>query len=310
MTDPFFSIVIPAYNASATIRRCLDSVASQTDKSFEIIVVDDGSEDETSDTINEWSEQNTGVSILCLRKANEGPASARNEAIRNAKGQFICFLDADDCWLPEKLSVIREKIEEAGGRVDVFTHDVTFIENESERPMRCGPNRSYEEMLRLGNCLITSATVVKKSALMDVGLLNDQKAYIGIEDFDLWLKLLHAKYSITYIHQPLAKYWVMSSSLSQDFERITAHHHCVVETHLSTFNYSPGRKSKLLRISDCNMYRNIARRLQITGQHERAAVFFKKALLKNPLSAKTWILSAGNLLKLQMRSPSQRGRPQ
>lgn len=308
MIDPFFSVAVPAYNASATIRRCLDSIASQTEKSFEIVVVDDGSQDETSDTIDQWARQNTDVAILSLRRPNGGPASARNEAIRNAKGQFICFLDADDSWLPEKLSVMREEIERASEGCDVFTHDVIFVENDNERLMPCGPERSYEKMLRVGNCLITSATVVKKSALINVGLFNDQKAFIGIEDFDLWLKLLREKHSITYIHQPLAKYWVMSTSLSQDFENVTARHHFVVKLHLSALNYLPCRKSRLLRISDCNMYRNIGRRLQNVRRHRYAAVFFKMALLKNPFSARSWIVSIGNFLGLTMRNPLRRGR--
>ena len=310
MTEPFFSVVIPAYNASAIISRCLDSVASQTEKSFEIIVVDDGSLDDTGKAVESWAQQHIDIPLTLIAKNNGGPASARNEAIRHAKGKYVCFLDVDDSWLPEKLSEVHGEIEENQGRSDVYTHDVIFVENDKERLMECGPERDYLEMLEMGNCLITSATVVARKALIEVGLFDERKDFIGTEDFDMWLKLLHSGRVFIYIHQALTRYWVMDSSLSQDYDKITLHHQAVIGSHVSRLDMSKADKTQLLRTSDYHLYLNIGRRLQISRHHKRAAYFFKMALSKNPFSVKTWIAATGNKLGLGMRNPLRKTLPQ
>ena len=310
MTEPFFSVVIPAYNASAIISRCLDSVASQTEKSFEIVIVDDGSSDATSQSVEQWSRQHAEIRLNLIKKKNGGPASARNEAIRHANGGYVCFLDVDDCWLPEKLAEVRGEIDENQGRSDVYTHDVIFVENEKERLMECGPERDYLEMLKMGNCLITSATVVSKKALLEVGLFDERRDFIGTEDFDMWLKLLRSGRTFTYIHQALTRYWVMDSSLSQDYDKITLHHQAVIESHVSSFDMPKSDKTQLLRVSDYHLYLNIGRRLQISRHHKRAAYFFRVALSKNPFSVKTWIAATGNKLGLRMRNPLRKTLPQ
>ena len=303
MTEPFFSVVTPAYNASAVIARCLDSVAAQTDRSFEILVVDDGSADNTDEVVNAWSQAHPDVALQFFQQENRGPAAARNRGIRVAKGKYICFLDADDGWLPEKLAVIRDHIEASKGRDDIYTHDVIFMERNRERLMECGPERDYREMLQLGNCIITSATVVSRKALFEVELFNDGPVFVGTEDYDLWLKLLRTGRSIALIHQALARYWVMESSLSQNYEMVSSSHRTVVQYHLAGFDLTEAEKARFLRFSDYTMYHNIGRRLQVEGNHKQANGYFRKALRNNPFSIKTAICCIGNCLGLEMRNP-------
>ena len=96
---PRVSVIIPAYNAGRTIDAALQSVFAQTFRSFEIIVVDDGSTDDTADRVEAW-----GSRVMLHRQKNAGPAAARNRAIASARGEFLAFLDADDVWLPTKLA--------------------------------------------------------------------------------------------------------------------------------------------------------------------------------------------------------------
>lgn len=93
------SVVIPAYNAGKTIERCIDTVLSQTTKPLEIIVVDDGSIDDTTAKLAAYG---LAIQIICQR--NEGAASARNRGVAVAKGDLIAFLDADDCWHTKKIA--------------------------------------------------------------------------------------------------------------------------------------------------------------------------------------------------------------
>jgi len=95
---PEVSVVIPAYNAGRTISAALASVFAQTYRDFEVIVVNDGSTDDTAQRLEEWSGR---LVTICQR--NGGPGRARNEGIARARGRLIAFLDADDIWLPRKL---------------------------------------------------------------------------------------------------------------------------------------------------------------------------------------------------------------
>jgi glycosyltransferase involved in cell wall biosynthesis len=100
MSDPTVSVIIPAYNSAATISRALDSVLRQSVPASEIIVIDDGSQDELESALQPYRER-----VLFLRQQNAGPAAARNNGARNARGRLLAFLDADDFWHPRKLEL-------------------------------------------------------------------------------------------------------------------------------------------------------------------------------------------------------------
>src|SRR5690606_27199889 len=97
-TLPLISVIIPAYNAEATIVEAVESVLAQTYRPLEVLIIDDGSSDATAALI-----ENKYESVRVIRQSNAGPSAARNHGIREAKGAWVAFLDADDRWLPEKL---------------------------------------------------------------------------------------------------------------------------------------------------------------------------------------------------------------
>lgn len=125
------SVIIPAYNSSATIVAALESVACQTFRDFEVIVVDDGSADDTVAAVRRWMGQpplqgapgNPGLPFvperwrLLPQARNAGPAAARNAGVAAAKGEWIAFLDADDIWLPAHLEILMGAAEESGARM-------------------------------------------------------------------------------------------------------------------------------------------------------------------------------------------------
>ena len=108
MTEELISIIVPAYNASKYIEKCLNSILSQTYKNFEIIVVNDGSTDNTLDILKKCSEQSDKIKIVAQK--NKGVSAARNNGLEHAKGQYIAFVDADDTLEQEFLERMYYKL--------------------------------------------------------------------------------------------------------------------------------------------------------------------------------------------------------
>src|SRR5690349_17735421 len=98
MPAPTYSVIIPAFNAAATVGRAIDSAVSQTLPPVEVIVVDDGSRDDTFSAASKF-----GGNVKVIRQTNAGPGAARNRAVSESTGEWLAFLDADDSWLPHKM---------------------------------------------------------------------------------------------------------------------------------------------------------------------------------------------------------------
>ena len=124
MINQLVSVIIPTYNNFSFIRRAINSVFNQTWKDFEIIVVDDGSTDRTRNIIQEFENN-----IVYLKQENKGPASARNRGLKIAKGKYVVFLDADDEFLPDKLSYQGNFLEENPSIDLVYSSGYRFREN-------------------------------------------------------------------------------------------------------------------------------------------------------------------------------------
>ena len=103
--SPKVSVVISMYNSSITIQETVESVLNQSFRDFEILVIDDCSEDESTYIVDEISKKDSRVILHKTHTNSGGPAEPRNIGIREAKGDYIAFLDSDDIWLPEKLQV-------------------------------------------------------------------------------------------------------------------------------------------------------------------------------------------------------------
>jgi len=113
LDGPLFSVVVPAYNRVGLIARTLDSIAAQSRRDFELIVVDDGSSDGTPEAVESWCAGRPEIPSRVLRQANAGPGAARNTGIAHAVGEYIAFLDSDDIWPPWALETYAQVIPEA-----------------------------------------------------------------------------------------------------------------------------------------------------------------------------------------------------
>lgn len=185
-TDPFFSVVTPVYNRETLIRDTINSVLEQTFPDYEIIVVDDGSTDGTLQTLASY-----GDAITIIKQKNQGPGSARNAGIETAKGEYIAFLDSDDCWFPWSLESYFNTIQNHDIPAFVAGNPYLFTDS-SELPDSCSSlqTQHFSDYLASGDewrWWGVSSFVVKTEALKEVGGFVSQR--INAEDHDLALRL-------------------------------------------------------------------------------------------------------------------------
>lgn len=208
MPPPAIAAVIPAYNATRHIAEALDSVARQTVPAAEVIVVDDGSADDTSGQVMRWREAHPAVPVQLVRQPNSGPAGARNTGWRAAKSEWVAFLDADDVWRPEHNERLWA-VAAAFPEVDLAFADATvrrddrrwaeksgFVRRDAVGPHvvewrtpeigLLGP--SIRRVLVTGSFIPTCSTLVRRAALAECGGFDTR--YRLAQDRECWLKLI------------------------------------------------------------------------------------------------------------------------
>jgi glycosyltransferase involved in cell wall biosynthesis len=204
---PLFSVVIPTYNCLSFLRRAIQSVIDQTDQNFEILVIDNASEDGTKEylgslkdpRIHSFEVQNYGVIAL-----------SRNIGIKNAKGSWICFLDADDIWYKEKLETCHKSIDE---KVDVIYHDlvkygkINFLERKilGSRQLK---TPVLVDLLVDGNAINNSSAIVRRAMLKKINYLDESPHMIAAEDYNAWLKISEKTDQFLYIPKVLGEYFI------------------------------------------------------------------------------------------------------
>ncbi len=205
---PTFSILIAAYQASATIAEAVESALSQTVPAHEVIVVDDGSTDGTPDALEPYRDR-----VTLIRQENRGPAAARNVGIRLATGDFISILDADDVYEPARLEALTEL---AGARpdLDILMTDL-HLEVDSELVGRFSEKTPFavaEQNLAIFERCFLAEPAIRREALIAIGGF-DESLLIG-EDWECWIRLLHAGSAAGFVDMPLVRYRIGGPSLT------------------------------------------------------------------------------------------------
>ena len=195
--NPLVSVIIPTYNRGWVLPEAIDSVLAQDFQDFELIVVDDGSFDDTREILDTY-----GQNIVVLRQTNKGVSAARNRGIDEAGGQLIAFLDSDDIWLPRKLSRQVDFFELHPDAVINQTEEIWIRNNIRVNPKdrhRKPSGMIFERSLAL--CLVSPSAVMIKKALFDaVGVFDENLP--ACEDYDLWLRI-GCRFPVDLIDTPL-----------------------------------------------------------------------------------------------------------
>ena len=206
---PRVSVVVPTYNRADLLPQAIDSVLRQAFVSFELLVVDDGSTDDTDRVVARFEDDR----ILYLRQPHSGlPAVARNTGMRRARGEFIAFLDSDDLWLPEKLACQVEQMDARPELGLVYANAYRFVDDPRQHDprdllLKPGQGVAGEAFERLyGRPVIPNLTVmIRSSVVAKTGLFDEDPRLKANEDYDYWLRIAH-EYSIGYLDRPLALY--------------------------------------------------------------------------------------------------------
>ena len=217
-TLPSVSIITPAYNAARFLDATIRSVAEQSFSDWEMIVVDDCSPDETPAIAERWAKRDPRVRLIRMSK-NAGPGAARNEALAEAQGRYVAFLDGDDLWRPQKLEVQISFMKETGA---TFSFTGYSIIDEQGRPVgRCvrAPERvDYRALLR--NTIIGCLTVVLDRAQLEPLRMPMLRQH---EDLTLWYDILKRGIVARGISQDLALYRIRRGSASRNKLRSALH---------------------------------------------------------------------------------------
>jgi glycosyltransferase involved in cell wall biosynthesis len=221
------SVIIPAFNSARFIAEAINSVLSQTRRADEIIVVDDGSADETRDIA-------AALPVRYIHQKNAGPSAARNTGIRSATGDLLAFLDADDIWLPHKLAVQAQAFERYPAAGFSFSTVWNLYEGSDPNIARAPyyPPRlvrwlnktgvsggmaynSVYDLLLQKNCVATSSMVMRRELIERAGLFN--VSLRGCEDYDYWIRLARLAPAV-FIDPPVSRYRVLDDGLSGAWE--------------------------------------------------------------------------------------------
>ena len=221
--SPTVSVIIPTYNRAHLIGRAIKSVLSQTYRDFEVIVVDDGSTDNTEEVLRNFKDENEKIKYI-RHKENRGGSAARNTGIKNARGQYLAFLDSDDEWLPEKLEKQINIFCKCPDSVGVV-YCLPYMQYDPSRYMRKVniPNLSHSNMYKFllkdsSPIVLTSLFMLSKRVFEKSGMFDERLPCF--QDHDLWIRV--AKYyefefvdkHLVIIHQHL------DSSLSRNIETL------------------------------------------------------------------------------------------
>lgn len=209
MMNPFFSVIIPAYNAGKTLSYTLDSLLSQSCQDFEVILINDCSDDKTPEIIEKYKNKFKNLTVI-NNTQNIGVATSRNKGAESSQGEYIAFLDSDDLWHPNKLKIQKQAIISTGCSICCCSYSFINELNQSIKTDYIVPEKITYKMLLKENYIGCSSVVIEKKLFLN----NKMDSIYYHEDYSLWLSLTRNNTYITGIKDVLMVYRISSDSRS------------------------------------------------------------------------------------------------
>ncbi|MBD2022190.1 glycosyltransferase [Leptolyngbya sp. FACHB-36] len=222
---PLISVIIPVFNGAKTIRDTIASVLAQSFSEFELLIINDGSTDDTLAVVSSFDDPR----IQVFSYPNAGSNPSRNRGIDHARGEYISFIDADDLWTPDKLAAQRQALQAQPQAAVAYSW--TDCIDEQGQYLRQGAHATIAGNV-LANFLLTdcigsgSNVLVRKSALVEVGKFDESLA--NAQDWDMWLRLA-ARYPFACVPKVQVLYRVSAGSLSSNVQRMATASFRVIE---------------------------------------------------------------------------------
>lgn len=236
-------VIIPTFNRAHFLKRAVDSVLNQKYQNFNLIIINDGSTDNTKEILSKYTNLDN---VFILNQENKGVSSARNLGIINSTSEWISFLDSDDEWLPNKLKVQVQYIEDYPDCNFIHTNEIWIRNGVRVNPKKKFDKSNHDIFRRsLETCLISPSTVILKRTLIKEMNYFDEDLKI-CEDYDLWIKIM-LNSSIHFVPDYLIyKYGGHSDQLSSAFSEMEYWKVKSLNKILRLKNINPDKKTLLL----------------------------------------------------------------
>lgn len=210
-------MIIPTHNHAHFLIECLASVKFQTYQDFEVIVINNGSTDNTEEVIKNFYWDKLRYYYQTDTGSVAGP---RNTGIRLSKGKYLAFLDSDDIWYEQKLEKVMQ-IFQMYPETDIVSNDLWEVENKKKIRILSGKQfmpEMFEQLLLFGNCVCD--VVVKKDVFSQLVGFDENKEFLHVEDYELWLRMSLSSKKFFFLNDCLGEYRKHSTNLSNDFETV------------------------------------------------------------------------------------------
>jgi glycosyltransferase involved in cell wall biosynthesis len=271
------SVVITTYNYGAFIKEAVDSVLNQTLAIIEIIIIDDGSRDNTKDIVAEFNDPRI---MYCYQK-NQGQPKAKNRGICESSGELVAFLDADDVWLPSKLA--KQVALFSNPEVGVVYSRRKWIDpsgkiiSGNERALRKGSILNY---IFVDNFICFSSSVLRRSYLEEVGYF-DESLPMGI-DYDLWIRLASVC-KFDFVEEPLVLYRTGHANLSKNTLKRYECAQAIMRKNLSDPKVRDAMSWWVPNLAWADTWSNFGVYLASLGDYKASFFYSFKSILKFPI---------------------------
>lgn len=280
--SPVISVITPTYNRADFLPEAVRSVLDQSFPDFELLIVDDGSTDDTREVLAPFLED---PRVHYQYQPNQGQSVARNLGLAKARGRFICFLDSDNAWLPHKLEQQLAAFEQHPD-VDVVYGDILTIDEQgkelSRKNMRRYSGRIAPQMLK-DNCVSMNTAMARRVCFDEMGGMSGKRRVA--DDYDLWLRF-SAKYRFLYMPDFFAKYRVMADQISSDKRRRFDSNEQILLDFLR--DYPDAVTAREARSGLASFYSRKARHYAIIGDRKTAWRSLLRAVRSEPTSDTVW----------------------
>jgi glycosyltransferase involved in cell wall biosynthesis len=289
---PGVDVIIPAYNAARFLPSAIESVVAQTYRDWRIVLVDDGSTDDTEAVIAPYASR-LGARLKYIRKANGGLPAARNTAVRNSSAELLALLDADDVWLPGRLARSVEAFRGAPGvglvygfisRIDMDGRVMDTFAGRQKGEQGWIASGIYKRTVDLPCPTVT----FRRECVEAVGLFDESLR--ATEDRDLWLRIAQ-RYEVRLVPEVIAYYRVSPNAMTTDPERMLRAQLQFIEKHAG----SAGCGVWARRVALGGVYRQ---RAQALGDLRAAIGSAGRALVFDPVDGGSWRVAVSLLLRL------------
>ena len=248
------SVIIPTYNGGRYLGETLKSVFAQSYKSFDVLVVDDGSDQCLAEILNPYKDR-----LYYIYKTNTGPASTRNVGIKLSKGEYIAFLDHDDILHPDKLATQVEIMENHPACGLVYAWPRLINANGDLNPIKyqqyCPSGDVLKDFIKQNRIVSFSATLIRRSVFNKIGYLDESSEATTCDDYDMWLRIA-ARYDVMYSPGDLVYYRLHENNLAKNYEQnMNAHVHVLKKCLMDQSMISKLSDNKLHMLVDGNISR-------------------------------------------------------